>query len=227
MNKSDSIKELAAALAKAQGQMQSAKKDVNNPFYKSKYADLASIVEAIKGPLSDNGLAYSQLTDVDDSGVCVETILMHTSGEWICGKLKMPVAKANDPQALGSSMTYCRRFALQAIVGLSAEDDDANKGADKTKPTIEQQVVAADIKPTAGVKEALPQDVMSRLVDKMTSIKDTFKVNPGKAYQEYTAYRDTLVGDADRGAAFASLLDAPMRTQFRKFREEAQTAQSA
>lgn len=125
MQKSDSIKELATALSKAQGQMEGAKKDSQNPFFKSKYADLAAIVEAAKKPLSDNGLSYAQIPDECDNGVLVETILMHTSGEWISGKLKMPVSK-QDAQGVGSAITYARRYGLQAMLGIPAEDDDGN-----------------------------------------------------------------------------------------------------
>lgn len=137
MNKSESINELATALAKAQAQMTSAKKDSSNPFFKSKYADLAAVVEAVKKPLADNGLSYVQTTDTDDgTAVLVETMLMHTSGQWISGRLRMPVAKPNDPQALGSVITYARRYGLQAMTGVPADDDDGNAAAGKeqTKP---------------------------------------------------------------------------------------------
>ena len=143
MNKSDDIKELATALAKAQGQMVAAKKDAANPFYKSKYADLASIVDAVKKPLSDNGLSYAQLTDVDEAGsVYLETILMHTSGQWLSGRLRMPVAKPNDPQAMGSAVTYARRYALQSLLGVPAEDDDGN--AATGKPGVHRPSDGAD-----------------------------------------------------------------------------------
>ncbi len=88
MDKSDSIGALAAALAKAQGQMGAAKENAANPYFKTKYADLASIVEAIKEPLASNGLAYTQMTDIDEAGgVIVETALIHSSGEWISSRL--------------------------------------------------------------------------------------------------------------------------------------------
>lgn len=131
MNKSESIKELAAALSKAQGQMESAKKDSANPFFKSKYADLAAIVEAVKRPLAENGLSYLQITDIpenDTDAVLIETVLMHSSGEWVSGKLRMPVTK-HDAQGVGSAITYARRYGLQAMLGVPAEDDDGNAAA--------------------------------------------------------------------------------------------------
>ena len=139
MNKSETIGKLAEALCKAQASMGSAKKDAANPFFKSKYADLASVVEAIKKPLADNGLSYVQTTDIDESGsVVVETVLMHSSGEWLSGRLRMPVAKANDAQALGSALTYCRRYGLQAMAGIPADDDDGNAASEKEEKQPEK-----------------------------------------------------------------------------------------
>jgi hypothetical protein len=125
MNKSDTIGQLALALSKAQGQMKFAAKDANNPFFKSKYADLASVIEAIKVPLSANGIAFVQATDFEDSAVIVETILLHESGEWISGKLRMQPTK-NDPQGVGSAVTYAKRYGLQALAGVPSDDDDGN-----------------------------------------------------------------------------------------------------
>ena len=132
MNKSDDIKELAAALCKAQGEMGGAAKDSNNPFFKSKYSDLGSVIRAIKQPFVDNGLSYSQLPLSQDGLVGVTTILMHTSGQWLSSELLLKPVKA-DPQAAGSALTYCRRYALQAIAGIPSEDDDGNMASAKPK----------------------------------------------------------------------------------------------
>ena len=93
MTRSESIAELAKALCKAQGAMLFAKKDSANPFFKSKYADLASVVEAAKKPLAENGLSYIQMPRADAAGVTVETLLMHVSGEWIASDLFMVPTK--------------------------------------------------------------------------------------------------------------------------------------
>ena len=134
MNKSDSIAALAAALAKAQGAMKGAVKDSANPFFKSKYADLASVVEAIRAAFSANGLSYIQTVEPSDKDeVVVETTLLHASGEWIsCGMLALPVSKA-DAQGYGSALTYARRYSLSAAVGVAPEDDDGN-AASAAKP---------------------------------------------------------------------------------------------
>ena len=128
MQKSESIAELAEALAKAQGEMAAAKKDSTNPFYHSKYADLAQIVEAIRKPLSDNGLAISQLVQPDAEAAVIETILMHQSGEWLSSIIQLKPVKT-DPQGIGSALTYARRYALGAIVGLATEEDDDAESA--------------------------------------------------------------------------------------------------
>lgn len=133
MNKSESIKELASALSLAQGQMEAAKKDKENPFFRSHYSDLASVWEACREPLSKHGLSVSQLTDVEEGKLVIESVLMHKSGEWISGRLAMPIAK-NDPQSMGSLISYGRRYALGAIVGVvSEEDNDAEGTMDRGK----------------------------------------------------------------------------------------------
>lgn len=124
LTKSDQINELAAALAKAQGEMGGAAKDSKNPFFKSRYADLASIVRAVKDPLAANGLSYTQFPLTCDKHVGVTTVLMHSSGQFIQSEYTIPLQKL-DPQAVGSAITYARRYALQAIVGIPATDDDA------------------------------------------------------------------------------------------------------
>jgi hypothetical protein len=172
MNKSEQIGELAAALAKAQGQMGSAHKDASNPFFKSKYADLSSIVDAIKGPLSANGIAYVQTTDTDDSGVLVETTLIHSSGQWISGSLRMRPVK-DDPQGIGSCITYARRYGLQAIVGLDADDDDGNAASgnnSQPKAQAAPRPAAATQPPAQSPDVAIRRDLaqkIQRLADEL------------------------------------------------------------
>jgi len=118
MKMSESIKELASALSKAQGQIKGALKDSANPFFKSKYADLSSVVEAIREAWSSNGLSYVQCVESSDkSEVSIETVILHSSGEWMaCGVLSLPVSK-HDAQGFGSAMTYARRYSLSAAAG--------------------------------------------------------------------------------------------------------------
>jgi len=133
MRKSESIAKLAEALAIAQKAMTSVKKESDNPFFKSKYADLSSIWEACKDHLNNNGLSVIQTTRIpEDDGIIVETILLHKSGEWMMGELKMIPVKAG-PQAVGSVITYARRYALAAMVGVCPEDDDGEGGEERDK----------------------------------------------------------------------------------------------
>lgn len=129
MNSSVTLQELATALAKAQGSMRGALKDSANPFFKSRYADLSSVVEAIREPLSLNGLSYVQLAHDSEGSAKIETIILHSSGEWLsCGAVSVPVSKA-DAQGFGSAMTYARRYSLSAAFGVAPEDDDGNAAA--------------------------------------------------------------------------------------------------
>jgi len=122
MNRSETIGKLAEALAAAQGQLESVAKQSKGYHYT--YADLAQVWDSIRKPLSSNGLAVVQTTDSDDVGNPeIITTLIHTSGEWISGKLLVKPVKP-DPQALGSAITYGRRYALMGMVGVAPADDD-------------------------------------------------------------------------------------------------------
>jgi len=116
---------LALALSKAQGAITGALKDSTNPFFKSNYADLGNVLAACREPLSKNELAVIQTTEPSDTGVTVITTLIHSSGQWIRGRLHMRPTKP-DPQGVGSVLTYCRRYSYAAIVGVAQVDDDAN-----------------------------------------------------------------------------------------------------
>jgi hypothetical protein len=127
------ISNLATALCKAQGVMGGAKKTSNNPFFKSKYSDLASVFDTLRIPFASNGLSIVQLMDVLDSGVTVLiTRLMHVSGESIDSKMILPMD--DNPQKFGSIITYFKRYALMAIAGIPSEDDDANSAAGRIAP---------------------------------------------------------------------------------------------
>lgn len=131
MRQSESIAELATALCAAQAEMGGAVKDSANPFFKSKYADLGSVVKAIKEPFTKHGLSYVQLPFANEQGIGVTTRLMHTSGEWLEDSFPLPMVKA-DPQAAGSAITYARRYALQAMAGIPTADDDAESAMFRT-----------------------------------------------------------------------------------------------
>jgi hypothetical protein len=130
MDKSESLNELALALAKAQGEMKPALKDADNPYFKSKYADIASVWEACREPLANNGLSIVQLPEPADNAILLTTILLHSSGQYLSSQLRFPIAKT-DPQSYGSALTYARRYALAAAVGVYQDDDDGNEASNK------------------------------------------------------------------------------------------------
>lgn len=138
---SEGINELVTALAKAQGQIQGAAKDSDNPFFKSKYADLASVWDACRNALSTNGLAVIQtLADCEFGKVRVITTLAHSSGQWIKSVLTLS-PKDTSPQGIGSGITYARRYALAAIVGVAPEDDDGNQATHgNIEPRIQKSI---------------------------------------------------------------------------------------
>ena len=118
------MKNIATAFVKAQRDFAPALKTSTNPHFKSKYADLAACVEAVIDALNTNGIAMIQRTHDDETGVTVETVFIHESGETIeSGRLHVPAAK-NEPQGYGSALTYARRYSLMAACGIAPEDDD-------------------------------------------------------------------------------------------------------
>lgn len=127
MNQSQEINELASALSKAQTEMQSAIKDSNNPFYKSKYADLSSVWEVCRPVLGKNGLCVMQCTEYMNDKFIMVTMLAHSSGQWIKSYLPLNPAK-NDSQGVGSAITYMRRYGLSALVGVVSDDDIDDDG---------------------------------------------------------------------------------------------------
>lgn len=154
-----SHKSIAVALAAAQATMGKALKSANNPHFKSKYADLASVVDACMPSLNEHGIAVIQPTTDDDGGRFVETILIHgESGEELRCRVPLIVAK-NDMQGYGSAVTYARRYGLMSMAGIAPEDDDGNaaaKAAPKAERTVtpDQFIQLRDKMETAGVDEA-------------------------------------------------------------------------
>ena len=125
---SEQTNDLVSALVKASAEIKTAKKDAENPFFKSKYSDLPSIVDACKSALLKNNLVVTQSTTLVNGVTALVTTLHHTSGQWIRGYYPVTAVKA-DPQAMGSAITYARRYALSAIVGVVSEDDDDGESA--------------------------------------------------------------------------------------------------
>lgn len=141
MRKSDSIDLLATALSAAQAEITGAIKESENPFFDSTYADLASVWDAIRGPLSKNGLCVVQSLDMFDSRAVLSTLLAHKSGQWIESVIELAPSK-RDAQGWGSVITYMRRYSLAAIVGVAQIDDDGNAASEQPKYAAQRQSVA-------------------------------------------------------------------------------------
>lgn len=137
---SSSIKEIAKALLNAQSVMGNAPKTSANPFFKSKYADLNSVREACMTILNDAKISVIQPTVFLEGKPFVKTMLVHESGEWICGYTEIVCAKPNDAQAHGSGVTYARRYGLQSLVNIGSEDDDGNAASTPGTPAEKPQI---------------------------------------------------------------------------------------
>lgn len=135
------MKNIATAFVKAQKEFGPALKTNTNPHFKSKYADLSACVEAVVDALNNNGIGLIQQTHEDATGVTVETMFLHESGESLTsGKLHVPASK-QDPQGYGSALTYARRYSLMAACGIAPEDDDGNAASrQRQAPQAEQDM---------------------------------------------------------------------------------------
>ena len=165
MIQSESIGKLAEALSKAQAVMEGASKDSSNPFFKSKYADLSAVWDACRKPLTDNGLSVVQTSvfiPEHPDMVCIETTLMHSSGEWKAGRLAVKPVKS-DPQSVGSCITYLRRYSLQSMAGIAPEDDDGNAASGK----VEEKKKAAPVEPP----KVSPPPPVSTVAEKPPTVK--------------------------------------------------------
>lgn len=134
------MKQFIEAFLKAQKQMENAVKGSNNPYFKSKYADLNSVREACTSILNEHGIVILQPMITIDGNEYVQTILLHESGEKIESFTKILCKSPNDPQAYGSGVTYARRYGLQSLVSLGAEDDDGNNATKEPKAPTTQPV---------------------------------------------------------------------------------------
>lgn len=179
MNRSETIVSLTKALALFHAKVGKIKKDAQNPFFKSNYASLSNILDEIDDPLLESGLVITQFPD--DDGL-VSMLIHAESGEFISSNYRMPVSKQNDPQALGSSITYARRYAITSILSLNVEDDDGNKGAQppKKQPQAPTQPQAPE-KPWLDKGEGLDK-AMAYLrtgTGTIATIESKYRITPG------------------------------------------------
>ena len=186
---SQEIGSLALALSKAQGAFNGANKSSANPFFKSKYADLHECIEAVKGPLSENELAIIQTTRPNGKDIDIITTLAHSSGEWIRGVMRM-TPKKDDDQGRGSSITYGRRYALAAIVGIAQKDDDGNGACEQKKqqkPDSMEESCKRVLTVIAEFEDKHTEDITEWWSSKITPILD--KYSPSQQKQINTAHQ--------------------------------------
>jgi len=192
VRRSESIAQLATALALAQGEIGGAAKSKVNPHFKSSYADLAEVSDACRPALSKHGIAVVQMPSAQGPRVTLTTLLAHKSGEWIESALEM-TAGQNTPQAIGSCITYARRYALASMVGVAPEDDDANE-ASRPQTTGLQGLPAA--KPSAPPKYAAFVDDMTAKADEgMVALTKAMNEAP-KDLRLYLTTQDTAKWEA-------------------------------
>jgi hypothetical protein len=175
MEKSESIKELAIALTKFSSLVVKIKKTETNPFFKSKYADLSGILDVIKEPLIECELSIVQFPK---GKYGLETMIMHSSGEWMSGEYEMKPTK-EDPQNAGSVITYQRRYALGAILGLNIDkDDDGNAGSEPVKEPVKKQITKEALTPIHPAWQKVidylktPEGAMTEVLKKYTISKE-------------------------------------------------------
>ena len=175
IEKSENITNLATSLLKAQKAMGSALKDAENPYFKSNYADLKAVIDAIKEPLNDNGITFLQAVNgCGDGNPVIETMLLHESGQYLCTRTPIFCVKPDNPQAFGSGVTYSKRYALQAFLGLPTKDDDGNAGAGKNQKSTAQKETKTQETLQGKSKEIVEQAFFNFSTENKDALADGF-----------------------------------------------------
>ena len=200
MQTSDQINEIAAALAKAQATMAKAAKDSTNPHFRSKYADLASITDACREALTANAIAVIQApSTTDDGAVAMTTRLAHSSGQWLETTMACRPMKP-DAQAMGSVVSYLRRYCLAAMTGVVADDDDGNAASGHDmRPAAPQSPPQRRQPPKAPAQHSAPANGKARGGEASTQPNDAipFGEDGGEVLYVNTQGRDTPLDLAD------------------------------
>jgi hypothetical protein len=199
MNKSESIKELAGALAKAQAELKPAAMTATNPFLHNKYADLGSVIESARPVLAAHDLAVSQLVGGSDD-ISVTTLLMHASGEWIESTVSMKPGDEKGKslaQVAGSIITYLRRYSLASILGMYADED--GDGNEPRKPAQ-----AATPKPAAQAAPEPKPEAPGMTLDEARAVTNAKNIAYGEIDSETLAHMATSIAKALNGALSAA-----------------------
>jgi hypothetical protein len=192
---SDAIDQIGTALAKAQGKIQNVTKDAKNPHFKSDYATLDAITDMVRPVFAEFGLAVVQIPTFADGIVTVETLVTHSSGQWVRGATSAPVSKA-DAQGVGSATTYLRRYSLAAIAAIAQTDDDGNAASQQPA-----QRTAAPVKATApkGYDDWWA-DIVATADTGMDALRAAWKASKGE-YRDYTTSQHNAKWEALKAKA--------------------------
>jgi len=196
---SDNIAELAIALAKAQSQNGTVHKDAKNPFFKSNYATLAQVWETVRPALTANGLSVVQLPSQDEKGYYVESMLIHSSGQWIkCRTYMKPVKE--DPQGIGSLISYARRYALQSLVMICPDDDDGELAMGRSsvapaRTTITKVITSATPKEDRSWYKKIESIIGDKVESATAYLISKNEIKVGQLWTDLPAgkYRDNLI----------------------------------
>lgn len=209
MKTSESITKIAPALLAAQRQITFAAKDATNPHFRSKYADLPTVIDAVKPALNEAGIVFMQMPAPSESGtLALCTRLIHASGEWIESTATCPLQK-NDPQGYGSANTYLRRYSLAAAVGLYQDDDDGQAASMPAKQQTRGPVTGA----RDGIGDDLPNDWKQYLSD--LALEVTERVNEGDVAGAKKRIQEAAL-EADQHTYMANKLNASVRSALKK-----------
>lgn len=197
MKRSEQIDKIAPLLLQAQKKMGNAVKDAKNPFFKSTYADLNAVREAVIPVYNDLGISVLQPTISENGKEYVETILMHESGQWVSAQTEIVYARAGDPQGQGSGISYARRYGLQAFPNIGAEDDDGERAMERNSTPKTETKKSEPVKTEA--KPAEPA--------KATPAKTTSSFRTGAKKPEAAAAKPAANGNGSAKSAEADQWD--------------------
>ena len=195
------MKNIASALVRAQRGFAPALKTSTNPHFRSKYVDLAGCIEAVVDALNAAGIALIQRTSEDSTGVTVETVFVHESGEMMeCGKLHVPASK-QDAQGYGSALTYARRYSLMAAAGIAPEDDDGNAASRTPTPKV-----------SATKTDLVPPSRMNVIADVAAAVNERMSADDViGAVAEYSG-----ITDVEEKMTLWGMLDSKTRSTIKK-----------
>lgn len=213
---SNATPDLFAALALAQGEVENASKSSSNPHFRSKYADLAEVLNTVRPVFAKNGLSIAQSTAFDGSLVSVSTLIAHKSGGLIVSEASCVPGKT-DAQGIGAATTYLRRYSLAAMAGIAQEDDDGNTAAHNGKP----QPVKAEGQPTSGVWEAQDAETQAGLLRCAATIGEFIEAGDSIGAWEFI---ERQAFNTDEKAALWTRLDSKTRTALKKAHEARRAA---